>query len=247
MLVRQGRLDLSDVVVFGILGRWWPTRSAYDPDVWPGHHYKGCERSILGEQKTSIPEMGFASQQDLVHLVGIKNPKKERRVSARRGARDEHGARVAAGTYKADARKETVLEDFTPISGLIGGLLIGLSTALLLLLNGRIAGISGIIGGLLSRQGSKVGWRAVFAVGLLLGAFVYMLATGDGVPVEIEASLPILVVAGLLVGFGARLGSGCTSGHGLSGIARFSKRSVVATLVFMGVAMLTVFLSNHVL
>ena len=74
-----------------------------------------------------------------------------------------------------------------------------------------------------------------------------MLATGGGVPVEIEASLPILMVAGLLVGFGARLGSGCTSGHGLSGIARFSKRSVVATLMFMGVAMLTVFLSNHVL
>ncbi len=139
------------------------------------------------------------------------------------------------------------MEDFTPISGLIGGLLIGLSTVLLMLLNGRIAGISGIVGGLLSRRGSKVGWRAVFAVGLLLGAFVYMLATGGGVPIEIEASLPILVVAGLLVGFGARLGSGCTSGHGLSGIARFSKRSVAATLVFMGVAMMTVFLSNHVL
>jgi len=138
------------------------------------------------------------------------------------------------------------LEDFTPISGLIGGLLIGLSTALLLLLNGRIAGISGIVGGLLSRQGSKVGWRAVFAVGLLLGAFVYMLATGDGVPVEIEASLPILVVAGLLVGFGARLGSGCTSGHGLCGMARLSRRSIVATATFFGVAMLTVFLTRHV-
>ncbi len=81
----------------------------------------------------------------------------------------------------------------------------------------------------------------------MFDAFVYMLATGGGVPVEIEASLPILMVAGLLVGFGARLDSGCTSGHGLSGIARFSKRSVVATLMFMGVAMLTVFLSNHVL
>lgn len=138
------------------------------------------------------------------------------------------------------------MEDFTPLSGLIGGLLIGLSTALLLLLNGRIAGISGIVGGLLNRRGPEVGWRAVFAVGLLLGAFVYMLATGAGVPVEVEASLPVMVAAGLLVGFGARLGSGCTSGHGVSGIARFSRRSISATLVFMGVAMLTVFLTNHV-
>ncbi len=139
------------------------------------------------------------------------------------------------------------MEDFTPISGLIGGMLIGLSSVLLLLLNGRIAGISGIVGGLLSRRGSEVGWRAVFAVGLLLGAFVYMLATGGDVPIEIEASLPMLVLAGPLVGFGARLGGGYTSAHGLSGIARFSKRSVAATLVFMGVAMMTVFLSNHVL
>lgn len=126
-------------------------------------------------------------------------------------------------------------------------MLIGLSTALLLLLNGRIAGISGIVGGLLNRRGPEVGWRAVFAVGLLLGAFVYMLATGAAVPVEVEASLPVMVAAGLLVGFGARLGSGCTSGHGVSGIARLSRRSISATLVFMGVAMLTVFLTNHVL
>lgn len=139
------------------------------------------------------------------------------------------------------------MEDFTPVSGLIGGLLIGLATALLLALNGRIAGISGIVGGLLARKGSEVGWRAVFIAGLLLGAFIYMLATGGAIPVRIQASLPILVVAGLLVGFGTRLGSGCTSGHGISGIARLSKRSIVATLVFMGVAILTVFLTSHVL
>ena len=139
------------------------------------------------------------------------------------------------------------MEDFTPVSGLIGGLLIGLATALLLALNGRIAGISGIVGGLLARKGSEVGWRAVFIAGLLLGALVYMLATGGAIPVRIQASLPILVVAGLLVGFGTRLGSGCTSGHGISGIARLSKRSIVATLEFMGVAILTVFLTSHVL
>ena len=139
------------------------------------------------------------------------------------------------------------MENFTPISGLIGGLLIGLATTLLLLLNGRIAGISGIVGGLLTRKGSEVGWRAMFVAGLLLGAFVYMLATDGALPVRIEASLPIMVVAGLLVGFGTRLGSGCTSGHGVSGIARFSKRSIVATSVFMGTGIVTVFLTHHTL
>ena len=139
------------------------------------------------------------------------------------------------------------MENFTPISGLIGGLLIGLATTLMLLLNGRIAGISGIVGGLLTRKGSEVGWRAMFVAGLLLGALVYMLATGGALLVRIEASLPIVVVAGLLVGFGTRLGSGCTSGHGVSGLARFSKRSIVATSVFMGAGIVTVFLTHHTL
>ena len=139
------------------------------------------------------------------------------------------------------------MENFTPISGLTGGLLIGLATTLLLLLNGRIAGISGIVGGLLARKGSEVAWRAVFVAGLLLGAIVYMVATGGAFSVSIEASLPIMVAAGLLVGFGTRLGSGCTSGHGVSGIARLSKRSLVATLVFMSVAIITVFLTRHML
>jgi uncharacterized membrane protein YedE/YeeE len=139
------------------------------------------------------------------------------------------------------------LEDFTPLSGLVGGLLIGLSTALLMLLNGRIAGISGIVGGLLARKGSEVAWRAMFAAGLLLGAVAYVLATGGIIPVRVEAPLLVMVAAGLLVGIGTRLGSGCTSGHGVSGIARFSKRSIVATLVFMGSAIVTVFLTGHVL
>jgi uncharacterized protein len=83
--------------------------------------------------------------------------------------------------------------------------------------------------------------------GLLLGAFIYMLATGGAIPVRVQASLPVLVAAGLLVGFGTRLGSGCTSGHGLCGIARLSRRSIVASAVFFGVAMLTVFLTHHAL
>ena len=140
------------------------------------------------------------------------------------------------------------MEHFTPVSGLIGGLLIGLATALMMLFNGKIAGVSGIVGGLLARQGSQVGWRrALFVAGLLLGAFIYILATGGPIPVGLQASLPVMVVAGLLVGFGTRLGSGCTSGHGISGIARFSRRSIVATLVFFVTAIVTVFATHHVL
>ena len=139
------------------------------------------------------------------------------------------------------------MENFTPVSGLIGGLLIGLSAVLMILLNGKIAGISGIVGGLLARKGSEVGWRVVFIVGLLLGAFIYILATGGALPVNIQASLPVMVIAGLLVGFGTRLGSGCTSGHGVVGIARFSKRSIVATVVFFATAVITVFVTHHAL
>ena len=141
------------------------------------------------------------------------------------------------------------MENVTPVSGLVGGLLIGLAAALLLLLllNGRISGISGIVGGLVIPKSSDAGWRAAFVAGLLLGASIYKLTTGGAIPVTMQASLPVLVVAGLLVGFGTRLGSGCTSGHGVCGIARLSSRSIVATAVFFGVAMLTVFLARHVL
>lgn len=141
------------------------------------------------------------------------------------------------------------MEDFTPVGGLIGGLLIGLASVLLLLFNGRIAGISGIVGGLLSPGPRKAGdavWRAAFVAGLVLGGLGYAFV-GGGLPVEVEASLPVLAVAGLLVGFGTRLGSGCTSGHAVSGIARLSKRSIAATTTFMLVAILTVFVVRHVL
>jgi uncharacterized protein len=139
------------------------------------------------------------------------------------------------------------VENFTPVSGLVGGLLIGLAATLLLLLNGRISGISGIVGGLLVREVSEAGWRVAFVAGLLLGALIYVLATGEALLVRMQASLPVLVAAGLLVGFGTRLGSGCTSGHGVCGIARLSKRSIVATATFFGVAALTVFLTRHAL
>ena len=136
--------------------------------------------------------------------------------------------------------------DFTPISGLIGGLLIGLAVALMLLLNGRLAGISGIVGGLVTPKAGDTGWRAAFLVGLPLGALAYILVAGGHAPVDVLASPPAILVGGLLVGFGTRMGSGCTSGHGLCGLARLSSRSVVATAVFFGVAMVTVFLARHV-
>ena len=139
------------------------------------------------------------------------------------------------------------MENFPPVSGLIGGLLIGLGAALLLLLNGHLSGISGIVGGMLAPKSSEVGWRLVFVAGLLLGAFIYMLATGGAIPVRVQASVPVRGAAGLLVGSGTRLGSGCTSGHGLCGIARLSGRSTVASAVFFRVAMLTVFLTHHAL
>jgi uncharacterized protein len=134
--------------------------------------------------------------------------------------------------------------DFKPVGGLVGGLLIGLAVALMLLLNGRVAGISGILGGLLTLRTGDALWRVAFVAGLVLGALAYVSAAD--VPVAVVAPLPAVLAGGLLVGFGTRLGSGCTSGHGLCGMARLSRRSVTATVTFFGVAMLIVFLTRHV-
>ncbi|WP_162768320.1 YeeE/YedE family protein [Bosea sp. 2KB_26] len=114
---------------------------------------------------------------------------------------------------------------------LSGGLLIGLSAALLLLLNGRIAGISGIVGRL--AQGAQVPANAAFVIGLLAGPVLFAIAFGRWPQVTIVASLPAILIAGLLVGFGTRMGSGCTSGHGILGLARFSRRSIAATAIFL--------------
>jgi uncharacterized membrane protein YedE/YeeE len=124
--------------------------------------------------------------------------------------------------------------------------LIGLAVALMLLLNGRIAGVSGIVGGLVNPKAGDKGWRAAFVIGLPLGALAYILVVGGPTPVDVLASPPAILIGGLLVGFGTRMGSGCTSGHGLCGLALLSWRSVVATAVFFGVAMVTVFLIGHV-
>ena len=136
--------------------------------------------------------------------------------------------------------------DFTPWSALGGGLLIGLAVALFVLFNGRIAGISGIVGGLLRPATGERGWRIAFLLGLVAAPLVYTLAAPLPA-MRIEAGTGTLIAAGLLVGMGTRYGAGCTSGHGVCGLARGSVRSLAATLAFMGAGFATVFIVRHLL
>jgi uncharacterized membrane protein YedE/YeeE len=139
------------------------------------------------------------------------------------------------------------MTEFTPISGLIGGMMIGLAAVLFLLLNGRIAGISGIAGGMIGGRAGELGWRAAFVAGLIVGPLIVAAITGSMATVTVSTTWPWLIVAGLLVGFGTRLGAGCTSGHGVCGLARGSRRSFVATALFFAVALATVFVTRHLL
>jgi uncharacterized membrane protein YedE/YeeE len=136
--------------------------------------------------------------------------------------------------------------DFTPWSALGGGLLIGLAAALVVLFNGRIAGISGIVGGLLRPATGERGWRIAFLLGLVAAPLVYTLAAPLPA-MRIDAGTGTLIAAGLLVGVGTRYGAGCTSGHGVCGLARGSVRSLAATLAFMGAGFATVFIVRHLL
>lgn len=137
-------------------------------------------------------------------------------------------------------------QHFTPYSALAGGAIIGGAVALLLLFNGRIAGISGITGGLLSTGRPGAGWRAAFLGGLLISPWLYAAAAALP-PGEVAAGSGWLAIAGLLVGVGTRLGSGCTSGHGVCGVARLAPRSLAATAVFMLLGFTTVWLMRHLL
>lgn len=132
----------------------------------------------------------------------------------------------------------------TFLDSFLGGTLIGLSSLLLLLLNGQIAGISGIVASLFGRADRQVLVNLFFASGLVLGPLAYRAVFGEWPLVRVPTSWPLLVAAGLLVGFGTRLGSGCTSGHGVSGMARLSRRSIAAVAVFMAVAVVTVFIKR---
>lgn len=135
---------------------------------------------------------------------------------------------------------------FNPLAALAGGALIGLASLLLLLMLGRIAGISGILGGLLQKPDSDTPWRLAFLIGLPLGALATAHLLGGFAP-RLATDTYGLIAAGLLVGYGTRLGAGCTSGHGICGLARLSPRSLVAVLIFMASAMATVFVTRHLI
>ena len=136
------------------------------------------------------------------------------------------------------------MTEFTPVPSLMGGMLIGISSALMLMLHGRIAGISGIVGNLLG-GGRRDAWRLAFVLGMLAGGLVIFAFAPARFGMGLPTGLPTLAIAGALVGLGTRLGSGCTSGHGVCGISRLSTRSFVATGVFMFVAGVTVFVTHH--
>ena len=136
--------------------------------------------------------------------------------------------------------------NFTPWASLAGGVMIGLAAALFLLFNGKIAGISGIVGGLLQPKRGDVLWRVAFVVGIVIAPLAFG-AVRPLPDVDIEAGYPLLVTAGLLVGIGTRYGSGCTSGHGVCGLSRRSPRSIVATTAFIFTGLATVYIARHVL
>ena len=137
-------------------------------------------------------------------------------------------------------------QSFTPWASLAGGILIGTAASLLILFNGRIAGISGIIGGLLRPKKGDTSWRAAFIAGLLVAPLIYRLFT-ELPAIQIDANYGILIAAGLIVGIGTRYGSGCTSGHGVCGLSRLSPRSLVATITFMAAGFAATYVVRHLI
>jgi len=133
--------------------------------------------------------------------------------------------------------------NFTPYSALIGGIIIGLAVVIFFLFNGRLVGISGIAANALNQKERRID-NILFLVGLIIGPILYALISNKEINISISNSLPLLIVAGLLVGIGTRISGGCTSGHGISGIGRFSLRSIIATITFMVVGILTVLIKN---
>ena len=133
--------------------------------------------------------------------------------------------------------------NFTPYSALIGGIIIGLAVVIFFLFNGRLVGISGIAANALNQKERRID-NILFLVGLIIGPILYSLISNKEINISISNSLPLLIVAGLLVGIGTRISEGCTSGHGISGIGRFSLRSIIATITFMVIGILTVLIKN---
>jgi uncharacterized membrane protein YedE/YeeE len=137
------------------------------------------------------------------------------------------------------------MENFTPVPALAGGILIGLSATLLLLFNGRIAGISGILSGVFTMTEGDRAWRLMFLSGMLIAGFAYQLLLPGSFSGRPDFPVYLLFTGGFIVGFGTRMGGGCTSGHGVCGIGRLSKRSLVATVVFMGAGIISVYVTRH--
>ncbi|MEZ9887300.1 hypothetical protein BCS96_09380 [Vibrio breoganii] len=136
--------------------------------------------------------------------------------------------------------------EFTiPWSSLFGGMLLGVSASMLLLFNGKIAGISGIVSGLMKNESGDRGWRWLFVIGMVAGGVLGVNAFGAYIPMQYDTNIMLLLLGGLFVGIGTKIGNGCTSGHGICGIGRLSKRSIVATCVFMLVSGITVFVRLH--
>ncbi|PHP66192.1 hypothetical protein CSC94_14730 [Zhengella mangrovi] len=147
---------------------------------------------------------------------------------------------------KTNPRERNMVTDFTPFQSLAGGVLIGLSAVMLMAFNGRIAGMTGIVGGILPPYTAGNGWRIAFLIGAVAGPMLYVLAGGI-VPFAVPVTLPAMIVGGFIVGVGVTYGSGCTSGHGVCGMARFSPRSILATITFMITTGLTVYVMRHVI
>jgi uncharacterized protein len=145
------------------------------------------------------------------------------------------------------SKRKLILENFTPVSAFSGGILIGLAATLLLLFNGRIAGISGMMSGLIKAPRIELYWRLVFLIGIVLGAFIFHLIMPDFYHPRANFPLWLLVLGGFMVGFGTRMGNGCTSGHAVCGIARLSLRSIVATATFMLSGFITVYVVRHLI
>jgi uncharacterized membrane protein YedE/YeeE len=139
------------------------------------------------------------------------------------------------------------MENFTPVASLMGGILIGLSASAMLLFNGKIAGISGIVGGLVDLKKNDTLWRTAFVGGLVTGGFILRLFAPQAFEFGIVRSGGALALAGFMVGLGARVANGCTSGHGICGISRFSVRSIVATVIFIAAGAAAVYVVNHLL
>jgi uncharacterized membrane protein YedE/YeeE len=140
---------------------------------------------------------------------------------------------------------EGAVTEFTPYASALGGIMIGLSAVLLMALHGRIAGMTGIVSGVLTPATGDWQWRVAFLAGTILAPVIYMAATGTALPFYAPISTAAMIGGGLIVGVGVIYGSGCTSGHGVCGIARFSPRSIVATAVFMAATFATVYLVRH--